>query len=116
MRDARLKERIAAESALGTIDWRKIAALAGLAPIARDSGQRAGRRIIGGGRPNVRTMLYLAALHASRHSLAFGHFRRRLEAAGKPVKAALTATARKLLTVLNTMIASEADFIETAPS
>ncbi|TNC43183.1 transposase [Rubellimicrobium rubrum] len=101
---------------LGTLDRRRIAALAGLAPITRDSGQRASRRTIGGGRPTVRTMLYVAALHASRHSLAFGHFRRHLEAAGKPVKAALTATARQLLTVLNTMIASEADFVETAPS
>lgn len=51
---------------LGTLDRQRIAAPAGLAPVARDSGQRAGRRIIGGGRPAVRTMLHLPALHASR--------------------------------------------------
>jgi transposase len=101
---------------LGTLDRRRIAALAGLAPVARDSGQRSGKRSIAGGRPNVRTMLYLAALHASRHSVTFDRFRKRLQAAGKPVKAALTATARKLLTVLNAMLAAGADFEARAPA
>jgi transposase len=91
---------------LGRLDRRRIAALAGLAPITRDSGKRAGRRTIGGGRPIVRTMLFIAGLHASRRDAIFRGFRLRLEAAGKPVKAAITATARKLLTVLNAMLAA----------
>jgi transposase len=95
---------------LGRLDRRSIAALVGLAPIARDSGKRAGRRTIGGGRPIVRTMLYIAGLHASRRDTAFRDFRLRLEAAGKPVKAAITATARKLLTVLNAMLAAGTDY------
>jgi transposase len=99
---------------LGQLDRRRIAALAGLAPIARDSGKRIGRRTIGGGRPIVRTMLYIAALHASRRSVAFKVFRNRLETAGKPVKAAITATARKLLGVLNAMLAKEADYCDAA--
>jgi transposase len=99
---------------LGQLDRRRIAALAGLAPIARDSGKRIGRRTIGGGRPIVRTMLYIAALHASRRSVAFKAFRNRLETAGKPVKAAITATARKLLSVLNAMLAKGADYRDAA--
>ena len=73
---------------LGRLNRRRIAALAGLAPIARDSGRRVGRRAIGGGRPVVRTMLTIAALHASRCDAAVGAFRRRLQDAGKPAKAA----------------------------
>lgn len=99
---------------LGQLDRRRIAALAGLAPIARDSGKRIGRRTIGGGRPVVRTMLYIAALHASRRSVVFKAFRNRLEVAGKPVKAAITATARKLLSVLNAMLAKGADYRDAA--
>lgn len=95
---------------LGRLDRRRIAALAGLAPIARDSGKRLGRRTIGGGRPIVRTMLYIAALHASRRCPVFKTFRSRLAAAGKPVKAAITATARKLLCVLNAMLATGTDY------
>lgn len=95
---------------LGQIDRRRIAALAGLAPIARDSGKRTGHRSIGGGRPVVRTILYLAALQASRRCASFHAFRLRLQSAGKPTKAALTATARKLLIVLNTMLATSTDY------
>ncbi len=95
---------------LGRLDRRRIAALAGLAPIARDSGKRLGRRTIAGGRPVVRTMLYIAALHASRRCQAFAAFRSRLTAAGKPVKSALTATARKLLGVLNAMLMTGTDY------
>ena len=74
---------------LGRLNRRKIAALAGLAPIARDSGRRAGRRTIGGGRPSVRTMLFIAALHGWHHDAGLKAFRQRLERAGKPVKAAI---------------------------
>ena len=95
---------------LGQIDRRSIAALAGLAPIARDSGRRSGPRSIGGGRPIVRTILYLAALQASRRSPEFVHFRERLQAAGNSVKAAIIATARKLVVTLNVMPASGTDY------
>lgn len=95
---------------LGQLDRRRIAALAGLAPVARDSGKRSGPRSIGGGRAVVRTILYLAALQASRRSAAFKEFRDRLDTAGKPVKAALTATARKLLVTLNAMLARGTDY------
>ncbi len=101
---------------LGRLDRRRIAALAGLAPIARDSGKRAGRRTIGGGRPVVRTMLYIAALHASRHSAVFRTFRNRLEADGKATKVAITATARKLLGVLNAMLATDTDYRHDTPT
>ncbi len=101
---------------LGERDRRRIAALAGLAPIARESGKRTGHRVIGGGRPVVRTMLYIAALHASRCDDAFGAFRRRLQSAGKPVKAALVATARKLLVTLNAMMTTGADYRRTSSS
>ena len=91
---------------LGHVDRRAIAALAGLAPVARDSGKRSGPRAIGGGRPVIRTILYLAGLHASQASSNFKGFRKRLEGAGKRPKAAIIATARKLLVTLNAMIAS----------
>jgi len=98
---------------LGKIDRRSIAALAGLAPIARDSGRRSGPRSIGGGRPIVRTILYLAAIQASRRSPEFVQFRERLQAAGKSVKAAIIATARKLVVTLNAMLASGTDYRST---
>ena len=95
---------------VGQIDRRSIAALAGLAPIARDSGRRSDPRSIGGGRPIVRTILYLAALQASRRAPEFIHFREHLQAAGKSVKAAIIATARKLVVTLNAMLASGTDY------
>lgn len=82
----------------------------GLAPVARDSGKRSAPRAIAGGRPIVRTVLYIAALHASRWCQAFEEFRAQLQTAGKPVKAALIAKARKLLVTLNTMIATGTDY------
>lgn len=95
---------------LGGLCRRRIAALAGLAPIAQDSGKLRGRRCIRGGRANVRCMLYIAALHASRHAEIFRAFRTRMTVAGKPIKLVLTATAHKLLTILNAMIKTETDF------
>jgi transposase len=55
-------------------------------------------------------LLFIAALHASRRDARFQAFRQRLEQVGKPVKAAITATARKLLTVLNAMLAADTDY------
>ena len=95
---------------LGGISPKAIAALAGLAPFARDSGQRTPARSIRGGRPVPRKLLYLAALSATRHNPTFKTFRDRLEVHGKTPKQAIIAAARKLLTVLNAMIRDEKDF------
>lgn len=88
---------------LGRLGRRQIAALVGLAPFPRDSGMLRGTRSIWGGRAVVRTVLYLAAMSGVRCNLTLRTFYRRLVDAGKPKKAALTATAHKLLTILNTM-------------
>ena len=95
---------------LGRLDRRRIAALVGLAPVARDSGKRNPPRSIAGGRPVLRRMLYLAALQASRHHPRFRAFRARLQDQGKPPKVAIIAVARKLLITLNAMLRSQTDF------
>ena len=89
---------------LGRLDRRKIAALVGVAPLNRDSGHWRGRRTIAGGRPAVRSVLYMATLTAVRFNPALAHFYQRLVAAGRPKKVALTAAMRKLLTILNAML------------
>ena len=95
---------------LGRLDRRRIAALVGLAPVARDSGKRNPPRAIAGGRPVLRRMLYLAALQASRRHPSFMAFRACLQDQGKPPKVAIIAVARKLLTTLNAMLRSQTDF------
>jgi transposase len=95
---------------LGHLDHRRIASLTGLAPHASDSGLFRGKRRIWGGRADVRRALYLAAFIASRHDPVLKAFRKRLEAAGKPAKLAITATARKLLTILNAMFRDTKDY------
>ncbi len=92
---------IAAMPELGTINRRQIAALAGLAPINRDSGNSRGRRFTQGGRSNVRTMLYMAALSAIRSNTKYTAAYKALTDAGKPAKSAITAMARQLLIALN---------------
>jgi len=77
------------------------AALAGLAPHPRESGQWHGRRSIGGGHAPVRRALYMAALVAARTNRQFKAFYQRLRAAGKPAKVALTAVMRKLIVLMN---------------
>ena len=86
---------------LGTIGRRQIAALAGLAPINRDSGSSRGRRFVHGGRTPLKTALYLAALSAARFNPTLKTFYQRLRDNGKSPKTALVAVARKLLTILN---------------
>jgi transposase len=92
---------------LGQLDRRQIAALVGLAPLARDSGTQRGRRHCWGGRPTIRRVLYMAAVVASRWNPVLRPFYQRLRAAGKPAKVALIAVARKLLTILNAMLRNE---------
>jgi transposase len=89
---------------LGNLNRREIASLVGVAPFNRDSGQRRGRRTIWGGRADVRSVLYMAAVSAIRCNPVIKPFYERLILAGKPKKLALTACMRKLLTILNTML------------
>jgi transposase len=89
---------------LGTLDRRKLAALVGVAPINRDSGQWRGYRMIGGGRTGVRNVLYMAALTAVRWNPAVKATYLRLVGRGKPKKVAIVACIRKLLTILNAIV------------
>jgi transposase len=89
---------------LGALDRRKIAALVGLAPWTRQSGQWKGRSFIGGGRADVRAALFTGAMVAARYNPDLKVFRDKLVQAGKPKLVALVATARKLLTVLNAIV------------
>jgi transposase len=89
---------------LGHLDRRKIAALVGVAPLNRDSGALRGRRMIAGGRPAVRHVLYMATLTAIRHTPVIAAFYQRLVTAGRPGKLALTAAMRKLLVILNAIL------------
>lgn len=91
---------------LGTVPRRQIASLVGLAPFDRDSGRFKGKRAIAGGRAVIRPPLYMASMvAATRFNPALKRFYVRLCAAGKPKKVALTACMRKLLTMLNAMLA-----------
>lgn len=89
---------------LGALTRRQIAALIGVAPLSRDSGTLRGRRMIAGGRPAVRRVLYMAALVAVRYNPVIAAFYTRLTATGRPKKVALVAAMRKLLTILNAVI------------
>lgn len=89
---------------LGTMTQRQAGALAGVAPMNRDSGKLRGKRRIKGGRATVRTVLYMAALSAVQHNPTLRAFYRRLVTQGKHKKVALTACIRKMLIILNAMI------------
>jgi len=89
---------------LGQLGRRQIAALAGLAPFTRQSGQWRGRSFIGGGRTAVRTVLFMGAMVAKQHNPTLKAFFDRLVTAGKPKMVALVAVARKLLTILNAIL------------
>lgn len=92
---------------LGTLNRKQIAALVGVAPLARDSGTLKGKRLVWGGRAPVRAVLYMAALVATRRNPIIRRFYQRLLATGKPKKLALTACMRKLLTILNAMMRTQ---------
>lgn len=89
---------------LGALDRKQIAALVGVAPLNQDSGSMRGKRAIWGGRATVRATLYMSALAATRYNPVIRAFYRRLCAAGKAKKVALTACMRKLLTILNAIV------------
>ena len=92
---------------LGTLNRKQAAALAGLAPMNRDSGAARGRRTIQAGRSKPRKALYMAALTAAHRNPMFAPQYQQLIARGKPVKVALCAIARKLLVHLNTQLKAE---------
>lgn len=95
---------------LGVIDNKAIAKLAGLAPLPNDSGTFRGRRSIWGGRAEVRTALFMAALSARRSNPVIRALYLRLRAAGKPYKVAMVACMRKMLVILNTMLKNNTPF------
>jgi transposase len=93
---------------LGAVGHRQIAALVGVAPKARDSGQWRGQRHISGGRAALRHALWMPTVVAVRHNPVLKRFYQRLRAAGKPAKVALTACLHKLLHLLNAMLRDDA--------
>lgn len=98
---------IAALPELGRLSRREIAALVGVAPMARESGRWRGLRHCTGGRGHVRAMLYMATLTATRCNPVIRGCYLRLRAANKPTKLALIACLRRLLTILNAMVKTQ---------
>lgn len=98
---------IACLSELGSLTNKQIAALAGLAPVANDSGERQAPRVVWGGRAIVRRTLYMASLSATQRNNDMKAFYRRLIDNGKPPKTALIAVARKIALLANTLIAQD---------
>ena len=101
---------------LGALSAKKVSALVGLAPFNKDSGTLRGRRCIWGGREQVRCTLYMAALTATRCNPVIGAFYRRLTAAGKPHKVAMTACMRKMLVIMNAMVRDQVPWQHNAPN
>jgi len=101
---------------LGSLEAKQAGMLAGLAPVACDSGQRNGPRRIQGGRHAVRTAIYMAALSAARFNPQLKRFYLRLLAAGKAKKLALTAVMRKLIVLANNLIKRDRLWSPETPS
>lgn len=106
---------LAGLSELGQCTAKAATLLAGLAPIADDSGRRQGQRHIRGGRMPVRNALYMAALSAARHNDDLKAVYQRLRKAGKPPKVALTAVMRKLVVLANTLLTQNRLWEPTQP-
>lgn len=98
---------IAELSELGELDRRRVAALVGVAPINRDSGQMRGHRAIAGGRTTVRNALYMATLSAARYNPVIKAHYQQLVARGRPKKVALIACMRRLLGILNAILKTQ---------
>ena len=97
---------------LGTLGRRQIASLVGVAPLNRDSGTMRGKRTTWGGRADLRAVIYMAALVASKRNPDISRFYQRLIGAGKMPKVALTACMRKMVTIMNAMIRDEKTWME----
>ena len=95
---------------LGTLNRRQIAALVGTAPFNCDSGKFKGKRKIWGGRAQLRSVLYMATLSATRFNPVIAEFYQRLIKAGKLRKVAIIACMRKLITILNAMMRDRANW------
>jgi len=106
---------VASLAELGSCSPKQIGMLAGLAPIANDSGNHQGLRVIWGGRASVRRILYLAALSAARCNPDMKAFYLRRIADGKPVKVALIAVARKLAVLANALVSQDRLWLPHAP-
>lgn len=89
---------------VGALNRHQISKLVGVAPLNNDSGQHRGQRHIWGGRAEVRSVLYMAAISAMRCNSAIKAFAMRLRNAGKPAKVVIVACMRKLLTIMNVII------------
>lgn len=98
---------------LGSMNRGQAAKLVGVAPINRDSGTLRGKRMIGGGRSEVRRSLYMATLVATRHNPTIRAFYERLQAKGKAKMTALVACMRKLLLILNAIIKNKTPWKNT---
>jgi len=99
---------------LGMLNRKQIAALAGLAPFNRDSGNMRGSRCIWGGRAQVRRVLYMATVAGVRSNPTIRTFYLRLRAGGKHAKPALTACMRKFLVILNAMLRNKTNWQASA--
>jgi transposase len=86
---------------IGTLSNKQISKLAGLAPMARDSGKHQGKRVVRGGRRSIRNILFVVAMIVRRFNPDFAAFHQRLTAAGKPKKVVRIAVAHKILVRLN---------------
>jgi transposase len=100
---------------IGEASRRQIAALVGVAPYDHDTGVFKGKRCIWGGRAEVRRVVYMAALVASRFNPLLKTFHQRLLDAGKPPKVAIIAVARKILTILSTMLRKQQQWNQAQP-
>lgn len=108
-------ELLAGLPELGRLDAKRVAALAGLAPVARESGTWQGKRRIAGGRRRVRKALYMAALTAMRVIPQLVDFRHRKRDQGKPKKAIVVACMRKLLILANSLVREQRTYQHQAP-
>jgi len=100
---------------LGRLSNKQIAALVGVAPLARDSGLFRGRRMVWGGRASVRSALYMSILSATKWNPVIRVFYQRLRSQGKPPKVAMVACMRKLLTILNAIIRDSREWDPSIP-
>jgi transposase len=101
---------------LGAMNRGQAAKLVGLAPINRDSGSLRGKRMIGGGRSQVRRSLYMATITATQHNKFIRSYYRRLLERGKAKMTALGACMRKLLLILNAMLKNQSTWKDTSPT
>ena len=100
---------------LGSLEGKAAASLAGLAPVARESGTWKGRSSIRGGRRAPRRMLYMAAVSAITHNPDLARKYRELRERGKPPKVALTAVMRKLLVLANALLRQDREWTPAPP-